>query len=214
MASARSSAGAEIRPDRDLGKAGHCLLERLNKYLLLWGIPGLLAIAFFDSAAVPMMGGPDLVVLLLAWQRPMQSLLIVLAAAIGSTLGCLVLYRVGRAGGELALSRFSPERRAWAKEKLDRNVFMAVAAGVAAPPPFPTKFVILAAGAFRVRQVSFANGVLVGRLVRYSVLAYLGARYGDQAANVFKGQSPYLWLALLAAVILIAAWRYFRPRNR
>jgi membrane protein YqaA with SNARE-associated domain len=97
----------------------------------------------------------------------MQSLLIIVAAAVGSTLGCLVLYRVGRAGGEMALARFSPEKTAWVKEKLDRNAFMAVAAGVAAPPPFPTKLIILAAGAFRVRQTSFANGVFVGRLCAF-----------------------------------------------
>jgi membrane protein YqaA with SNARE-associated domain len=188
------------------------LLQRLSQYLLLWGIPGLFAIAFFDSAAVPMMGGPDAVVLLLAWQRPMQSLLIIVAAAVGSTLGCLVLYRVGRAGGEMALARFSPQKRAWVKEKLDRNVFMAVAAGVAAPPPFPTKLIILAAGAFRVRQTSFAYGVLVGRLARYSVLAYLGARFGDQAADVFKGHYLALGLILVAVVILLVLWRHCRGR--
>jgi membrane protein YqaA with SNARE-associated domain len=189
-------------------------LQRLRQYLLLWGLPGLFAIAFFDSAAVPMMGGPDAVVLLLAWQRPMQSLLIILAAAVGSTLGCLVLYRVGRAGGEMALARFSPEKRAWVKEKLDRNAFTAVAAGVAAPPPFPTKLIILAAGAFRVRQTSFATGVLIGRLVRYSILAYLGARFGDQAADVFKAHYPALGLTLIAVVILVVLWRHFRGREK
>jgi membrane protein YqaA with SNARE-associated domain len=189
------------------------LLQRLNKYLLLWGIPGLFAIAFLDSAAVPMMGGPDVVVLLLAWQRPMQILLIIVAAAVGSTLGCLVLYRVGRAGGEMALARFRPEKRAWVKEKLDRNAFIAVAAGVAAPPPFPTKLIILAAGAFRVRQASFANGVLVGRLVRYAVLAYVGARFGDQAAEVVKAHYPAAALLLVVAVILLVLWRHFRGRK-
>jgi len=187
-------------------------LQRLNKYLLLWGIPGLFAIAFLDSAAVPMMGGPDVVVLLLAWQRPMQILLIIVAAAVGSTLGCLVLYRVGRAGGEMALARFRPEKRSWVKEKLDRNVFVAVAAGVAAPPPFPTKLIILAAGAFRVRQSSFVNGVLVGRLVRYAVLAYFGARFGDQAAAAVKEHYPAAALLLAVVVILLVLWRHFRGR--
>ncbi len=190
------------------------MLQRLGQYLLLWGIPGLMGIAFIDSAAVPMMGGPDALVLLLAWRRPMQIWLIVLAAAIGSTLGCLVLYRVARAGGEMALSRFSPEKRAWVKEKLDRNAFGAVMAGVIVPPPFPTKLVILAAGAFKVRQTSFANGVLAGRLVRYSVLAYLGARFGDQAADVFKDHYPVIGLLILAGVALIFLWRHFREKRK
>jgi membrane protein YqaA with SNARE-associated domain len=195
---------------QDNGKAGLGLLQRLNKYLLLWGVPGLLAIAFLDSAAVPMMGGPDAVVLLLAWQRPMQIMLIILAAAIGSTLGSLVLYRVGRASGEMALARFSEDKRAWVKQKLDRNAFGAVLVAVAAPPPFPTKLVILAAGAFRVPISKFVNGVLAGRLLRYSVLAYLGARFGDQAADVLKQHYPTFGLLLLAAILLCVLFRYFR----
>ena len=35
------------------------MLNRLNNVLLLMGIPGLLAISFLDSAAVPLAGGPD-----------------------------------------------------------------------------------------------------------------------------------------------------------
>jgi len=160
-----------------------------------------------------MMGGPDALVVLLAWRRPMQILLIIVAATVGSTLGSLVLYRVGRAGGEATLARFPPEKRAWVKEKLDRNAFMAVAAGVAAPPPFPTKMIILAAGAFRLRQSSFANGVLVGRLVRYSVLAWLGARFGDQAAEIIKDHFLNAALLLVVAVILLVLWRHFRGRE-
>ncbi len=148
------------------------------------------------------MGGADVVVAALAWQRPMDSFLIVLAAAIGSTLGSLVLYRVARAGGEIALARFSTNKRAWVKQKLDHNAFMAVAAAVAAPPPFPTKLVILAAGAFKVNQVRFANGVLAGRLLRYAILAYLGAQFGDQAAQVVKQHYPVFLILLAVAVVV------------
>jgi len=196
-------ADAHHHPCHETRKAGLSLLQSLQKYLLLLGIPGLLAISFFDSAALPILMGPDAVVLLLAWQQPMQILIIILAAALGSTLGSLVLYRVGRAGGEVALSRFSAEKRAWVKERLDRNAFTAVLAAVMAPPPFPTKLVILAAGAFRVRPIRFANGVLAGRLLRYSLLAYLGARFGDRAADVVREHYPAFGLLLIAIVIVV-----------
>jgi membrane protein YqaA with SNARE-associated domain len=186
------------------------LLRHLNEYLLLLGVPGLFVIAFVDSAAVPMMGGPDVVVLLLASLRPKLALPIILAAAIGSTLGSLVLYKVARAGGEKALAHFSPEKKGRLKEKLDRNAFVALVAGVVMPPPFPTKFVILAAGAFGVSRMKFANGVLVGRLLRYSVLAYAGAYFGDQAARVLKEHYSTFALLLVAAAILYVLVRYFR----
>jgi membrane protein YqaA with SNARE-associated domain len=190
------------------------LLRRLNGFLLLWGIPGLLGIAFLDSAAVPLVGGPDFVVVVLAWQRPLDIILIILAAAVGSTLGCLVLYRIARAGGEMALSRFGPEKRTWVKQKLDHNAFTAVAAAVAAPPPFPTKLVILAAGAFQVNQIRFANGVLAGRLLRYAILAYLGARFGNEAAGVIKQHYPVFLVVLLAALIAGVLARYFSNRGK
>lgn len=174
----------------------------------------MVAITFLDSAAVPMMGGPDAIVLLLAWKRPMQVIPIILAATIGSTLGCLVLYRVARAGGEVALSRFRAEKRAWMKHRLDQNAFVAVAAGVAIPPPFPTKFVILAAGAFRVSQMRFANGVLVGRLVRYSVLAFLGAQFGDKAADVITDHLPAVAVISAGFIALCLIWRIFRSQPK
>lgn len=183
--------------------------QHLNKYLLLWGVPGLLAIAFVDSAAVPMMGGPDAVVILLAWQRPMQIIPIILAATLGSTVGSMILYRFAHATGEMALSRFSAGKRAWMKQKLDRNAFAAVAVGVAAPPPFPAKFAVLAAGAFHVRWSKFANGVFVGRLVRYSVLAWLGAQFGDQAADMVQDHYRVFMLILAAVIFVYVVVRYF-----
>jgi membrane protein YqaA with SNARE-associated domain len=190
------------------------VLERLNKYLLLLGIPGLLVITFLDSAAIPMMGGPDALVILFAWKRPSQMLPIILAATIGSTLGCLVLYRVARAGGEMVLSRFSAERQIRMKQKLDSNVFVSVAVGVAIPPPFPTKFVILAAGAFRVSQLKFANGVVVGRLVRYGALAFLGAQFGDKAADVIRDHFPVFALSLAGVLALYLLYRLFRGQTK
>ncbi len=186
------------------------LLQQLNQYLLLWGVPGLLVITVIESAAVPMMGGPDAIVLLLAWKRPVQIVPIVLAATVGSTIGCFILYKIARAGGEMALSRFSARRQAWIRRKLDRNAFAAVAAGVAAPPPFPAKFVVLAAGAFNVRTSRFVNGVLVGRLLRYSVLAFLGARFGDQAAEVLEDHFPAFIISLAAILIGYTVLRHFR----
>jgi len=187
-------------------------LNCLKQYLLTLGIPGIFLIALLDSAAVPLVGGPDAVVLLLSWQKPVQLPLIVLAAVLGSTLGCLVLYRIGRAGGELALARFTPEKRIWVKEKIDRNALWAVITAVLAPPPFPTKLVILAAGAFNVSWGRLTVGVLAGRLVRYLVAGYLGARFGDQAAEILKEQYPTISLVLIVGVMLFILLRRVRRK--
>src|SRR5512142_1267335 len=86
-------------------------LQRLTHYLLVLGIPGVFAISLLDAAAIPLVGGPDGIVALLAWQKPAQLPWIVLAAALGSTIGCAILYRIGRAGGDLALSRLAQRKQ-------------------------------------------------------------------------------------------------------
>lgn len=178
------------------------------------GIPGLLLISFIDSAAVPLAGGPDAVIILLSWRRPAMTFLIVLAAAVGSTLGCMVLYGIGRKGGERALSRFNPEKVAWIERKMQDYGVWAVFAAVMAPPPFPTKPVILAAGVLQASKLRFAASVFAGRMVRYSLLGYLGAKFGDQSAKIIKAHYPEIFIALLCGILLLVLLRYFRNKRR
>jgi membrane protein YqaA with SNARE-associated domain len=177
-------------------------LEHLNKYLLVMGIPGLLVISLLDSAAVPLAGGPDAVIMLLSWRRPELAYLIVLAATVGSTLGCLILYGIGRKGGEKALSRIKPERVEWINKKMQEYGIGAVFAAVMAPPPFPTKPVILAAGVLGTRKLPFISAVFAGRLLRYSLLGYLGATFGEQSAQILKAHYPTIALVLLGGILL------------
>jgi len=188
------------------------VLNRLNSFLLVMGVPGLLAISFLDSAAIPLAGGPDAMILLLAWKNPALTYMMVLAATIGSTLGCLVLYGIGYKGGERALSRFSPDRTAWVERKMQKHGLWAILVSVLAPPPFPTKLVILAAGVLRTGRLRFSAGVFAGRLMRYSLIGYLAARFGDRAAQIIKSQYPTISLILIGGIFLIILIRSLKNR--
>jgi membrane protein DedA with SNARE-associated domain len=185
-------------------------LDRLSQHLLYLGIPGLFAIALLDSAAVPLAGGADGLIILLAWQRPDSFILIGLVAAMGSTLGCLILYRVAHAGRKLALARISPKRLAWVQQKIANHGFLAIFVSVLIPPPFPTKPVIAAAGAFGTPWPSFTAAVLFGRLIRYLGLAYLGSRFGNQAALIIRSQYPMILLILAAIALVVFVARRVR----
>jgi membrane protein YqaA with SNARE-associated domain len=142
-----------------------------------------------------------------------MALLIVAAAAVGSTLGCLILYGIGRKGGDKALSRFNPERAARIERNMQRHGVWAIIASVLAPPPFPTKLVILAAGVLRTGRVRLAAGVFAGRLMRYSLLAYLAAQFGDHAAQVLKAHYPAFFLILIGGAVLVLLIRSLRNRR-
>jgi len=189
------------------------IFSQLSKYLLLMGIPGLLAISFIDSAAVPLAGGPDAVILLLSWQEPTIFYLIALAATIGSTLGCLVLYGIGRKGGRKALSRFHPRKIQWIENRMREYGIWIIITSVIAPPPFPTKLAVLAAGVLRTSRIQLVSGVFVGRLLRYSLLGYLGAEFGDEAADIIKAHYPALSVALLIGFALVILIRTLHKRR-
>jgi membrane protein YqaA with SNARE-associated domain len=184
-------------------------LETLKNQLLTFGIPGLFVIAFLDSAGIPLPGGVDLVVMLLSWQRPSLFFPIALIAALGSVLGCLVLYRIARTGGDAVMSRFPESKQEWVKEKVRRNDVLAVLVAMLGPPPFPTKLFILVAGVVRMDWRRFAAAVFAGRLVRFLGEAYLAVRLGDRAADTLKNHYPSIAVGLAAAVVLYLLVRRF-----
>lgn len=187
-------------------------VENLKNLLLAWGVPGLFFICLLDSAGVPLPGGPDAVVMLLSWQRPNLLIWIALAAAAGSTVGNWILYLVGRRGGELALGRFDQKKRAWVTDKLRRNDILAIVVAMIGPPPFPTKLFILAAGAFEMRPRRFLLAVFAARAVRYLGEGYLGARFGDRAAEILQQHYGTIAIVLLAVVVgaLLAKYIWHR----
>jgi membrane protein YqaA with SNARE-associated domain len=180
------------------------LLNRLNGLLLILGIPGLFAIAFIDSAAVPLAGGPDALVLLLTWSRPAMVYFIVLAATMGSMLGALVMHGIGLKGGEKILPRFKAEKIAWAEKKIKEHGTWTVIAAILAPPPFPTKLIVLAAGFLRMSRLRFCIAVFIGRLVRYSLLGYLAVIFGERAAQILKDHYSAIFLVLAGSIALLA----------
>ncbi len=189
-------------------------LRSLHSYLLILGIPGLFLISLLDSAAVPMLGGPDAVILILAWQKPHHLVWIALAATAGSLLGCFLLYHIGRVGGDLTLSRRRRSQPSWAERNIGEHAFGALFVGTLAPPPFPTKPVVLAAGVFRVGLHKFVAGVLAGRLLRYSLLAYLGSRFGDEAQQFIRDHYLVILGTLIGVVVACLILRRLRGPRR
>lgn len=178
-------------------------MASLRDFLLALGIPGVILIAAIDSAGIPMPGGPDAVVMLVSWQRPALTIVVATAAAVGSVIGCCFLYLVGKKGGDVALSRFDKEKQERVKGWLRKNDLLAVFVAVIGPPPFPTKIFILSAGVIHMSWKRFVSAVFFGRFLRFVGEGYLGARFGDQAADVLKTYYPTIGITLLVAAALV-----------
>jgi membrane protein YqaA with SNARE-associated domain len=187
-------------------------LEAVGAYLGYLGIPGLFFIALLDSTAVPLVGGPEALISLLSYQSPSKALLVACVGAAGSTLGCVILYHIARAGGQVVLKKIPAAKLARVVRLVERNAAWGVFLAVILPPPFPTKPVILAAGVFRAPLVRFTAAVFAGRTIRYSALAYLAARFGADAARILRDRYPWFLAAIAAAIVaVLTVRRYRRP---
>jgi membrane protein YqaA with SNARE-associated domain len=190
-------------------------MESLKIYLLALGLPGLFLIALLDSAGAPLPGGADVVVMLLAWRHPSLFLAIALTAAVGSTIGCWVLFRIAQRGGELALRGLDPGKQRWVSERLHRNDIVAILFAMLSPPPLPSKVFVVAAGIARIRPERFVAAAFVGRLVRYLSEAYLAVRVGNKAVAVLRDRATLVLILLVAGLALLALgqylWRGRRP---
>jgi membrane protein YqaA with SNARE-associated domain len=178
-------------------------LSKFTHYLVSFGPFGLLAIAFLDSLMIPMPGGVDAVLLLLAASRPSWMLIYVAAATIGSTLGCVGLYRISQRAGKRALSRFSESKQKRVKDLIDRYDVMSVLVASLLPPPFPFKLFVVSSGVFRLNLLRFTLAVAGGRTFRYLLEGYLAARYGEHARELLARYYPTIGI-VLAVLIIIA----------
>jgi membrane protein YqaA with SNARE-associated domain len=181
------------------------LLDRLSGWLVFMGIPGLFILSFVDSALAPLAGGPDALVILLAMKNPAMILYIILAATLGSVTGCLVLYGIGKKGGKKTLTRFKPETIMRVEGYMKKWGSWTIVAAALAPPPFPTKVVVLVAGFLHIPRAPF-----LGRLIRYSLIGFLAAHFGKNATQLLKGYYPTIFLTLIGLVILIVVIRNIR----
>jgi membrane protein YqaA with SNARE-associated domain len=177
-------------------------LGKFSVWLLSFGPFGLLAIAFLDSVLVPMPGGVDAMLLLLAASRPSWMLIYVATAVVGSTAGSVGLYLISKRAGHRALNRFSESKQKRVKDLIDRYDVLSVLVACVLPPPFPLKLFIVSAGVFRLNIVRFAIAIAAGRSFRYLLEGYLAARYGEQAKEILAHYYPAVGIGLAVAIIV------------
>jgi len=188
-------------------------LTKLSHYLVSFGPFGLLAIAFLDSVLVPMPGGVDAVLLLLAASRPSSMLIYVAAATVGSTVGCVGLYRISQRAGRRALARFSESKQKRVKDLIDHYDVLSVLVASLLPPPFPFKLFVVSAGVFRLNLLRFTFAIAAGRTFRYLLEGYLAARYGEHAKELLAKYYPAIGIGVALLIIITFVARTFVRRG-
>ena len=120
-----------------------------------------------------------------AWSDKKHFYVYALLAAAGSTLGGLVPFYLGRAGGELfLLKRINRARFESLRNQFEKQEFLAVMIPSLLPPPTTWKLFVFGAGVFEMRTLNFMLAVFIGRCIRFGVETALVVKYGPQIVNV------------------------------
>jgi membrane protein YqaA with SNARE-associated domain len=171
------------------------------------GFWGAFAVSAVDASTIPV--PMDAILAVWIWNDKPHCWLYVLLASLGSSIGGLLPYGLGRAGGELfLLKRINRERFEQMRDRFERQEFWAMAIPSMMPPPTPWKAFAFAAGVFEMRVPLYLLAVFVGRIVRWGVLSVLVIKFGPDAVNIVAhhGKLAAAVLGLLIIVGLIAWW--------
>jgi membrane protein YqaA with SNARE-associated domain len=195
-------------------KYRHILLGFL-KPLGFWGVG---AVAALDSSSIPV--PMDLIVAGYVWSDAHRFYLYVLMASIGSAIGGLVPYWLGRAGGEIFLmKRIDRARYERLRDRFEKQEFLALMIPSIMPPPTPWKVFVFAAGVFEMRVVSFMLAVFAGRVLRFTVVSLLTIQYGPQIVHDVTEMmhqhlaATLIGLAIVLGVIAVVAVRKGRSKR-
>ena len=169
--------------------------------LKAWGPVGVLIVAFVDGIGLPNPGGPDYLLLFLAWKQPQTAYLSAFLCLIGALTGTFGLFWIARMGGQKYLdAKASGPRamkfRAWFQRYGLVTVFIPALMPMI---PLPMKVFVLCAGALAVNPLTFLLVVAAGKIPRFFGLAYLGKSLGENSTQWLK---DHRWHFVVGAVVL------------
>jgi len=183
--------------------------------LVSWGPLGVLILSVLDSTGVPMVGGVDALVVVIAVANHSAAWPAAAMATLGSLIGSVVLFYLARKGGEAYLARYTSRGRgAQFRRWFERYGLTTVFVPAAVPIPMPMKVFVLSAGAMGVRTSWFVTVILAARIPRYFMLAWLGTRLGPQTLPFLKANLGWLFAIAAALFVLLYAGIRLADRNR
>jgi membrane protein YqaA with SNARE-associated domain len=195
------------------------LLRHLFVWLLSLGAFGPLIFGIADSSFLFLPFGNDLLVVVLTVRNHAHLPLYVVTAAIGSTLGVLLLDAVCRKGGEEGLKRMmKPRRLEYFKRRMSNQAAIAIGLACLAPPPFPFTLVIASASAFAYPRPRLLGLVFVTRAIRFTIIGWLAIRFGRDILRIARAPETtwimigFIVVCMIGSILQVVQW-FHRSRR-
>ena len=177
-------------------------VAQIQAAALALGAPGLFLVAFVDSSFLSLPEIADLLVIWMVNERKSFLLVYVASATIGSIAGCVILYLLGKKGGEALLrGRFGGPSVDRTLAQFRRYGVMAVLIPSILPPPAPFKIFVLLAGLADISLTRFTTAIAIGRGARYLAEGLLAVKYGDEAIAFMRDHARGVSLGIVAVLV-------------
>jgi membrane protein YqaA with SNARE-associated domain len=175
----------------------------------IWGVGGA---ALLDSSTIPI--PMDALLAVYVWNDKNHFWVYCLLASLGSAIGGLLPYGLGRAGGELfLLKRVDHARFERMRVRFENQEFLAMMIPSMLPPPTPWKAFVFAAGVFEMQVIPFMLAVFCGRMVRWLLLSALVLKLGPDAVSLVEHHALAA-LAIVGGLAIIGfAWWWKRKKQ-
>src|SRR5215472_5869917 len=173
---------------------------------------GLVPLAVVDSTIIPTFGSLDLLTAWLTVHNPDLWLYYTLMSTSGSLIGALLTYFMGkRTGATWAEKKIGQKRLLQIEHAIEHWGFGAIFVPTIAPPPCPTAWFFLVAGTFSFPPKRFVAAAILGRSLRYSLLAMVAAHYGRHFLRYLRHPLYYVaWSVIITASLLASAYLFGR----
>jgi membrane protein YqaA with SNARE-associated domain len=171
--------------------------------------PAMVVIGALDSSLLSLPEINDYLVVMRCYSDPKAAFYFPLFAALGSVIGCMLLYVIMQRGGQAVLrKRFSEENIARVERAYARFGFLTLAIPALLPPPMPFKIFVATAGALEYPRWRFMLTIMIARSVRYYVEGILAIYYGRQVLAFIEHYGLKM-LGTVAALCAVGLAIYF-----
>jgi membrane protein YqaA with SNARE-associated domain len=176
--------------------------------------PAMIIIGALDSSLLSLPEINDYLVVGRCYKYPTAAFYFPLFAAIGSVIGCNILYTIVRRGGQAVLrKRFPLQSIKRVERAYERFGFLAIGIPAILPPPLPFKIFVATAGALEYPRWKFLLTVMIARSFRYYLEGILAVFYG-QRVLLFMKDNGLVILSIVGALVLIGGVVYIVKRRR
>ena len=181
---------------------------------IYFAAPAMIVIGALDSSLLSLPEINDYLVVGRCYKYPSAAFYFPLFAAIGSVIGCNILYSIVRRGGQAVLrKRFPLASIKRVEHAYERFGFLAIGIPAILPPPLPFKIFVATAGAMEYPRWKFLVTVMIARSFRYYLEGILAVFYGRRVL-LFMKDNGLLILSIAGLLVLIGVIIYLVIRRR